>query len=139
MKYSVPSKLSSDCITTYFIDRELLDGFFFQQSKHFVSFLPSPTVSLVSQEFSSTSYEILMHILSQIPLREIFLLAQIINVKHREVRGGKDLSEPPITNLKQSSSSVCGTLQLEGADPLELLESEIMFKVSQKVSRIASL
>lgn len=56
MKYSVPSKLSSDCITTYFIGRELLDGFFFQQSKHFVS------LSLVSHAFSFTSYEILMHI-----------------------------------------------------------------------------
>lgn len=62
MKYSVPSKLSSDCITTYFIGRELLDGFFFQQSKHFVSSLPSPTLSLVSHAFSFTSYEILMHI-----------------------------------------------------------------------------
>lgn len=71
MKYSVPSKLSSDCITTYFIDRELLDGFFFQQSKHFVSFLRRTTGSLVSQNFSSTSYEIFIRIFSRVSLHYI--------------------------------------------------------------------
>lgn len=82
MKYSVPSKLSSDCITTYFIDRELLDGFFFQQAKHFVSSLWRTTGSLVSQKLSSTSYEVFIHVFSQISLhyvlkqRALFLLAQ---------------------------------------------------------------
>lgn len=72
MKYSVPSKLSSGCTTSSFIDREFLDGFFFfQQSKHFVSFLRRTPDSLVPQKFSSGSYEIFIQIVSQISLHYV--------------------------------------------------------------------
>lgn len=33
----------------------------------------------------------------------IFLLAQTIHVKHREVRGGKDLSEPPLQTWSKAA------------------------------------
>lgn len=58
MKYSVPSKLSSDCITTYFIERELLDGFF----PALFTEQPAP------QERPPTSYQHFTQLVSQISL-----------------------------------------------------------------------
>lgn len=45
--------------------------FFFQQSKHFVSFLQRTTDYVVSQKFSSTSYKIFIQIVSEISLHYV--------------------------------------------------------------------
>lgn len=45
--------------------------FFFQQSKHFVSFLRRTTGSLVSQKFSSTNCEVFIQIVSQLSLHHV--------------------------------------------------------------------